>query len=405
MKRLSYLSILLLAAPSAFGQEPAPRDILDGVEVSVVRKNRDGKATTWFHPRGCLVPTSAGTQAFMTLQSIHGSDSYGPVHWSVSSDNAKTWSDPQPIPGLGLMPPQNGIEEGVCDVVPDYHAKSGKILAMGHNVYNKGGKFYKAPLPRWPVYVVRRPDGTWTEKQRLHWDDPRCDRMLTAGCAQKVMLPDGDVLVPVSFGSKAKEMRSVTTLLCSFDGKTLAVKKVGRELPGKVGRGLLEPSLTYLDGIYYMTIRAEDNKGYIATSRDGLTWTDPVPWAWQSGETLAMSTTQQHWLLHSNALYLVYTRKSAENPTVFRWRAPLYLALVDRTSLRLVAETERVVFPIDGDGMKEGAKVPYSGNFHTMPLNERESLITDGEHFPANRYHGNQLQARVRWKLPNKQTE
>lgn len=404
MNRGLLLGIVLLAAPYALAQEPVLREIVDRIDVSVVRNNRDGKATTWFHPRGCLAPTPNGTQAFMTLQSIHGSDSYGPVHWSVSTDNAKTWSDPQPIPGMGLMPPKDGIEEGVCDVVPDYHAKSGTILAMGHNVYNKGGKFYKAPLPRWPVYVVRRPDGTWSDRQRLHWDDPRCDMMLTAGCAQKVMLADGDILVPVSFGSKAKGIRSVTTLLCSFDGKTLAVKKAGRELPGKVGRGLLEPSLTKLDGVYYLTIRAEDNKGYVSTSRDGLTWSDPTPWAWKSGETLTMSTTQQHWLTHGDALYLVYTRKSAENPSVFRWRAPLYLALVDRATLRLVPETEWVVFPIDGDGVKVG-KVPYSGNFHTMPLNAQESLITDGEHFPANRYRGNQLQARILWRLPNKLVE
>jgi len=320
------------------------------------------------------------------------------VQAKVSHDNARTWSEPRPIPGLGLMPPKDGIEEGVCDVVPDYHAKSGTILAMGHNVYNKGGKYFKAPLPRWPVYVVRHGDGSWSEKRRLHWDDPRCDMMLTAGCAQKIMFPDGDVLVPVSFGSKKSEVRSVTTLLCSFDGKDLNVKKVGRVLPGKVGRGLLEPSLAFLDGVYYMTIRAEDNKGYVATSRDGLQWSDPVPWTWQSGKTLTMSTTQQHWLVHPQALYLVYTRKSEQNPGVTRWRAPLYLALVDRKSLKLIAETERIVFPIDGDGVKEGKKVPYSGNFHTMPLNDRESLITDGEHFPANGYRGNQLQARIRWK-------
>lgn len=396
------LSLLLLFPVLAVAEaEPAPRDVIEGIEPSVVRQNRDGKGTTWFHPRGCLVPTPQGTQAFMTLQSIHGSDSYGPVHWSVSTDQAKTWSDPQPIPGMGLMPPKDGIEEGVCDVVPDYHAKTGTILAMGHNVYNKGGKFFAAPLARWPVYAVRNAAGTWSEKQSLHWDDPRCDTILTAGCAQKLMLPDGDVLVPVSFGSKAKPIRSVTTLLCSFDGKKLAIKKVGRELPGKVGRGLLEPSLALLDGIYYLTIRAEDNKGYVATSRDGLEWSDPVPWAWQSGEALTMSTTQQHWLTHANALYLVYTRKSAENTGVFRWRAPLYLALVDRKTLRLIPETERVVFAIDGDGVNNGKKVPYSGNFHTMPLTPQESLITDGEHFPGNHYRGNQLQARIRWKVPN----
>ena len=154
-----------------------------------------------------------------------------------------------------------------------------------------------------------------------------------------------------------------------------------------------------------MTIRSEDGKGYVTTSPDGLSWKEPVPWAWQDGEALTMSTTQQHWLTHSETLYLVYTRKSAENATVFRWRAPLYLAAVDRKTLRLVRETERVVFPIKGDGVKDRAKVAYSGNFHTMPLSPNESLITDCECFPANGFKGDQLQARIRWKTPNKLME
>jgi hypothetical protein len=218
-------------------------------------------------------------------------------------------------------------------------------------------------------------------------------------------LPDGDVLIAVSFGSKEKPMRSATTLRCSFDGKTLTVKKAGTELPGKKGRGFIEPSLTLVDGVFYMTIRSEDGKGYVATSTDGLTWNEPIPWAWQDGEALTMSTTQQHWLTHCETLYLVYTRKSAENATVFRWRAPLYLAAVDRKSMRLVKETERVVFPIKGDGVKDGAKVAYSGNFHTMPLSQRESLVTDCECFPANGFKGDQLQARIRWKTPNRLVE
>ena len=114
-----------------------------------------------------------------------------------------------------------------------------------------------------------------------------------------------------------------------------------------------------------------------------------------------MSTTQQRWLTHSDAQYLVYTRKSESNTTVPRWRSPLHLALVDRRTLQLVRDTERVVFPLEGHGVKDGKKVPYSGNFQTMPLNADETLITDGETFPANGFKGNQLQARIRWTMPN----
>ena len=39
----------------------------------------------------------------------------------------------------------------------------------------------------------------------------------------------------------------------SFDGKDLRIKRVGDELVNRAGRGLLEPSLVYLDGRYFLT--------------------------------------------------------------------------------------------------------------------------------------------------------
>ena len=36
----------------------------------------------------------------MTLQEITGSDVYGQVHWTTSSDFGRTWRDPEPIPRL-----------------------------------------------------------------------------------------------------------------------------------------------------------------------------------------------------------------------------------------------------------------------------------------------------------------
>ncbi len=37
-----------------------------------------------------------------------------------------------------------------------------------------------------------------------------------------------------------------------------------------LGRGLLEPSLAALDGVFYMTIRAENGQGFVTRSQDGL---------------------------------------------------------------------------------------------------------------------------------------
>jgi hypothetical protein len=213
---------------------------------------------------------------------------------------------------------------------------------------------------------------------------------------------DGDVLIPLSFGPEGRPSRSVTTVLCSFDGRDLRIRRVGDELVNKAGRGLLEPSLVYLDGRYFLTIRAEDGRGYVSSSEDGLRWEKQRPWCWDDGEALGMSTTQQHWLPHSEGLSLVYTRKAEDNAGVMRWRAPIYIARVDRGRLRLIRETEQVVLPLIGDGKDDPKRVAGMGNFHTVAATSGESWVTVGEEFPGNGWRGDTLLARIRWGRPNR---
>ena len=80
--------------------------LIAAIEKQVVRQNRDGKATTWFHPRACRVPGKRleASHAFMTVQSIGSSDYFGPVHWSESSDMGKTWAKFRSIPSLSRVP-------------------------------------------------------------------------------------------------------------------------------------------------------------------------------------------------------------------------------------------------------------------------------------------------------------
>ena len=47
-------------------------------------------------------------------------------------------------------------------------------------------------------------------------------------------------------------------------------KNVGPAITSNQGRGLLEPSVTQFDEHFYMTIRAEDNHGYLAVSDDDM---------------------------------------------------------------------------------------------------------------------------------------
>jgi hypothetical protein len=115
-----------------------------------------------------------------------------------------------------------------------------------------------------------------------------------------------------------------------------------------------------------------------------------------------MSTTQQRWLPHSDALYLVYTRKAKENINVFRWRAPLYLARVDTGRLCLIRSTEHIVLPLIGDGVDDARRVARMGNFHTVAATPGESWVTVGECLPDDGWRGDVLMARIRWSRPNR---
>jgi len=374
--------------------------LVASIEKVVLRRGRNGSGPTWFHPRACLAPTSSPPTVFMTLQTIAGSDYFGPVHWMTSADVGRTWTEPQPVPPLGRVKQPDGAEEGVCDVVPQWHGPTKSVLAVGHDVYYSGPKFSADQPPRWPVYAVWR-DGQWGPRRKLEWDDPRGAYIYTNNCGQRVDLPGGDVLLAFTFGALKSQPRSVAGVICSFDGTTLAVKQVGPAIGHDKGRGLLEPSLTEFQGRFYLTIRAEDGRGYVCAGDDGLHWTPKQAWAWDDGEPLSMSTTQQHWLPHSEALWLVYTRKDASNSNVIRWRSPLWMAQVDPQTLRLRRDTERVVLPLVGDGVNDPDRVALMGNFHPVNVSRDESWVTVGEWQPKNGIRGDLLLARIRWSRPN----
>jgi len=374
-----------------------PKGLIADIEKVTLRRGRDGGGPTWFHPRACVVPSPNGTTALMTLQTIAGSDYFGPVHWMESCDLGRTWTGPQPVPALGRVPQAEGWEEGVCDVVPEYHPPTATVLAMGHNVFYRGPRFSANQPPRWPIYAVWR-DGRWGIRRKLAWDDPRGSHIYTNNCGQRVLLRNGDILLALSYGAKG-QARSVAGAICSFDGEVLAVKTVGEELRHPHGRGLLEPSLAQFQDRFFLTLRAEDGRGYVTASDDGLRWAPKQAWAWDDGSPLSMSTTQQHWLAHRDALFLVYTRRDACNVNVIRWRSPLFMAQVDARSLQLIRDTERIVLPLVGDGVKDPDRVALMGNFHVTRAGPDESWVTVGEWQPRNGIRGDLLLARIRLSM------
>lgn len=401
-----------LSAPEATANDPptasisAETPLITSISKETLWQNRDGESQTWFHPRACMMPDSTGRpMAMMTLQAIGGSDYFGQVHWSKSTDLGKTWSEPEPIAAFGrdsVPGREDDLKAAVCDVVPQYDPVSNSLLAMGHVVFYKGDYFArKEQLSRYPIYATRNQDGDWSQRKILKWDDPRTSNIYSNGCGQRVVLPDGDVAMSFTFGPEEVN-RMVSGVRASFDGELLKVKEVGPAIHNDKGRGLLEPSVTEFDGKFWITMRAEDNLGYVSISDDGINYDDKQAWTWDDGTPLDMSTTQQHWLTHSDGLFLVYTRKDDSNENVMRWRSPLWVAQVDTDRRCLIKSTEQAVLPLVGDGIKDADQVALMGNFHVTHASPDESWVTVGEWLPKDGYRGDVLLARIHWSKPNR---
>jgi hypothetical protein len=110
-----------------------------------------------------------------------------------------------------------------------------------------------------------------------------------------------------------------------------------------------------------------DDVGLFSVSDDCKTFSEPKIWKWDTGDILPTYNTQSHWLICGGKLYLVYTRKAGNNDHIFRHRAPLFMAEVDRENMCIVRHSEVVVVP------ERGARL---GNFGVTQINENKALIT-----------------------------
>ena len=363
-------------------------ELIESIETRLIWEGKKSGAC-WFHPK----VAAADGYLLMTVQLLTDSDVMHQPHYSESRDGGKTWSDRKPIPALERSVLGGGYEDVVSDVVPEYHTKTGVVLCLGQDVHYKDEKLIRQGEDRWIRYFVRKADGSWTKPRKLEFVHPEASQLMSAGCSQRYTLPNGDVLVPVTLKTDRPD-HSVSTLLCSFDGLELKEKQLGNILKLPVKRGLLEPSLTKADGRFWLTIRAEDDRGHFAVSRDGLSWGELETHRFDDGSPLVTSTTQQHWITHSSGLYLSYTRKDVVNEKIFRWRTPTYMAMFDTKRKLLIKDTERVLVPMDGAAMH--------GNFHVTNISARETLVTLGDSLVDKPFRGDTFVTTIRWRRDNR---
>jgi hypothetical protein len=215
----------------------------------------------------------------------------------------------------------------------------------------------------------------WSPFRKLETPDDDLFFMDGAGSTQRVDLENGDILLP-SYAGLLKTARGrfsfqgiAFVMRCSFDGRTLRYAEHGDTLTMPTGRGFTEPSLVRFGDQYLMTLR-NDEHNYVTSGKDGLHFGDVRRLEFDDGSDLGSYNTQTHWLTLSDRLYLVYTRRGANNDHVFRHRAPLFIARFDPHRLCVVRKTEMIAIP------ERGARL---GNFGITRISGQESWITVAE--------------------------
>ena len=360
----------------------------------------------WFHPRAAAIPgfgKDRNPAVIMTVQKhLVVSDYYSGMYYMRTDDLGKTWVGPTEIPELAWQFEPDSTTVSVADVTPGWHEKSGKLLAIGIKVrYSKQGKqLLDKPRSHDAAYAVYDPaTDSWTPwKMIANVPDANSEfHLVNPGCVQWIVKPDGRILIPIYFSALGANESSVTVLECSFDGTTLSYLRHGDEMTIKGGRGLGEPSLALFKGTYFLTLR-NNFKAYVTTSKDAFHWAPIKPWVFDDGQELGSYNTQAHWLVHSDGLFLSYTRKGANNDHIPRNRAPVFMAQVDPVKLQVMRRTEQALIPERGVML---------GNFGASPVTEEESWVTDAEFMVGDKPHprgadGTVWVARVIWSKANK---
>ncbi|MDD4756525.1 MAG: hypothetical protein PHG29_10645 [Prolixibacteraceae bacterium] len=359
------------------------------------------------HARSGIVP-GAGENGLprivmtMNTQDLSGSDVFRGVYGMHTDDLGKHWTTPSEVKNLA---PHYEIINGerrpaaLSDFSPKWHKSSKALLGTGHTVVYTQDWKVRNPRPRNTSYSVYSPDsGIWSAWQKLEMPDPEKFYDCGSGSVQRYDLRDGTILLPVSFRPPGSGIIStVTVIRCAFYRKKLVYIEHGNEMNINVPRGFGEPSLTFFSGKYFLTLR-NDQQGYVTKGSDGLHFDEPRVWTFDDGEELGNYNTQQHWVTHSDGLFLVYTRRGAGNDHVFRHRAPLFMAQADPDKLCVIRDTERILVP------ERGARL---GNFGVTDINADETWVTVSEWMQprgVEKYgsDGTVFVARIHWATPNR---
>ena len=412
-------------SPDSVTAQNATEPLSFTIELSAAHSGFDGEKC-WVHARAGAIPARAsGNESetplvVMTMQKLllSGSDVFYALNETRSENLGASWTEPvehqsfarqavtAPITESDKLPTgadiaphllQPGDETTVCDFAPKWHAASQRLLGLGHSVWYRDNKVMHV-RPRgiaWAVYDSNAKH--WAPWQTVKLPDIPEFQCAGSGSVQRVDLLGGDVLIPFYFKEPRQTQYSVTVCRCRFDGRSLDYIEHGNSLTIPVKRGLYEPSLTHFQGRFYLTLRNDDH-GFVSVSNDGLHFEEPRRWTFDDGSDLGNYNTQQHWVTHSDGLFLVYTRRGANNDHVFRHRAPLFIGRVDPEKLQVIRDTEQILVP------ERGARL---GNFGVTEVSPDETWVTVTEWMQpkgVEKYGSDNsvFVAKLKWNRPDK---
>jgi len=364
--------VLRAVAADARAEGPAYQ-----IDRHVAARLFDGERC-WCHPRAGIVPgvgRNGAPRVVMTMNTLHleGSDVFKGMYSLYTDDLGKTWTEPTARESLA---PRTEVIDGVerpvamSDFWPGWHKQTKTLLGTGHTVVYTPDWKVRNPRPRHTSYSIYDPaTDAWSDWQKMAMPAGDEFRDSGAGCVQRYDLPDGDILLPIYYRPPGKNSR-VTVARCSFDGRTLSYVEHGNTLSvDDKTRGLHEPSIARLGDTFFLTIR-NDKTAFVTRSGDGLQYEPMRTWTFDDGSELGSYNTQAHWVTHGDALFLVYTRRGANNDHVFRHRAPLFIGQVDPERMCVIRETEQILVP------ERGARL---GNFGVTDVSEDMTWVTVSE--------------------------
>ncbi|WP_236970189.1 hypothetical protein [Membranihabitans marinus] len=371
--------------------------------------------TRFYDGKSCFVHSRAGIVSrdgedlpprvvmTMSTQDLSGSDVYKSTYGMETDDLGQSWTSPSVVDRLAPRYEIVNREKhpvALGDFWPKWHKNSKTLLGTGHTVFYTPEWKVTRPRPRHPAYAIYNEEKRlWSKWKKLVMPDYKRFHDCGAGSTQRYDEKEGTILLPLAFHpDPLGQNGSVTIARCSFINKKLEYMEHGDEISiDDETRGLYEPSITCYKEKYFLTIR-HNFHGYVTSSGDGLHF-DPIKiWKFDDGSELGNYNTQQHWVTHSDGLFLIYTRKGANNDHVFRHRAPLFIGQVDPENLCIIRETEQILVP------ERGARL---GNFGVTEVSPKETWITVSEWMQpkgVEKYgsDGSLWVAKIKWNKPNK---